>query len=194
MPRRRRSPPHLWGPERLTMLVVVAAALAGAALVGLAFVAGVHKVLVGLVHPHWLWLGVAVAGEVVAYAGYTAAYREVAGADDGAELEVPKAAALVAAGFGVFVHGGGFALDRAALRRAGLSEGEARRRVLSLGALEYVVLAPAALIAAAIVLVQHQSISSSLTLPWIIGVPVGAALALTALHFEKTVSGWAYIG
>jgi uncharacterized membrane protein YbhN (UPF0104 family) len=178
----------------MTLLVVVAAALAAGGLIGLAWVVGFHRFLVGLVHPHWLWLGVAVAGEVVAYAGYTAAYREVAGADDGAELEVPKAAALVAAGFGVFVHGGGFALDRAALRRAGLSEGEARRRVLSLGALEYVVLAPAALIAAAIVLVQHQSISSSLTLPWIIGVPVGAALALTALHFEKTVSGWAYIG
>src|SRR5205085_4261692 len=175
-------------------LVLVAAGLSAGALVGLAWVAGFHKVLTGLVHPHWLWLGVAVAGEVVAYLGYTAAYREIAGAEDGAELEVPKAAALVAAGFGVFVHGGGFALDRAALRRAGLSEREARRRVLGLGALEYAVLAPAALVAAAVVLARHQSISSSLTVPWIVGVPVGAVLALTALHFKKTVSGWRYIG
>jgi uncharacterized membrane protein YbhN (UPF0104 family) len=176
------------------MLVVVAAALAGAALVGLAFVAGVHKVLVGLVHPHWLWLGVAVAGEVVAYLGYIAAYREVARSDSGAELDVPKAAALVATGFGVFVHGGGFALDRAALQRAGLSAREARRRVLGLSMLEYAVLAPAALVAAVIVLLWHQTISSSLTLPWIIGLPVGAVLALTALHFEDAVARWPYIG
>src|SRR5207237_8067880 len=99
-----------------------------------------------------------------------------------------------ATGFGVFVHGGGFALDRAALRHAGLSESEARRRVLGLGALEYAVLAPATLIAAVVVLLRHQSISASLTLPWIIGVPVGGALALTALRFSARVSRWPYIG
>jgi uncharacterized membrane protein YbhN (UPF0104 family) len=92
------------------------------------------------------------------------------------------------------VHGGGFALDRAALQRAGLSESEARRRVRSLGALEYAVLAPAALIAGVVVLVKQQAISPSLTLPWIIGVPVGAALALTALRFKPAVSRWPYIG
>jgi len=191
---RRRSLPHLWGPEQLTLLVLVAAALSGAALVGLAWVAGVHKVLVGLVHPHWAWLGVAVAGEVVAYLGYIAAYREIARADEGAELALPKAASLVATGFGVFVHGGGFALDRAALQRAGLSEREARRRVLGLGALEYAVLAPAALVASAVVLVKHQSISTSLTLPWIVGVPVGSVLALTALRFKKSVARWPFLG
>jgi len=191
---RRRSLPHLWGPEQLTLLVLVAAALSGAALVGLAWVAGVHRVLFGLVHPHWAWLGVAVAGEVVAYLGYIAAYREIARADEGAELELPKAAALVATGFGVFVHGGGFALDRAALQRAGLSEREARRRVLGLGALEYAVLAPAALVASAVVLVKHQSISTSLTLPWIVGVPVGSVLALTALRFKKSLARWPYLG
>jgi uncharacterized membrane protein YbhN (UPF0104 family) len=178
----------------LTILVVVAAALAAAALVGLAWSVGFGKVLPGLIHPHWSWLGIAVAGEVVAYLGYTAAYREVARADDGAELAVPKAAALVASGFGVFVHGGGFALDRAALRRAGLSETEARRRVLGLGALEYAVLAPATLIAAVLVLIQHQSISASLTVPWIAGVPVGAVLALTALRYKSSIARWPYIG
>jgi uncharacterized membrane protein YbhN (UPF0104 family) len=183
-----------WAPQRLTALVLLAAVLAAAALIGLAWRVGFARTLHGLVHPHWLWLPVAVAGELVAYLGYTAAYREVAAAEDGAELEVPKAAALVAAGFGVFVHGGGFALDREALRRAGLSEREARRRVLGLGALEYAVLAPAALVAAVVVLLRHQSISSSLTLPWIIGVPAGAALALTALRFKDKVREWPFIG
>jgi uncharacterized membrane protein YbhN (UPF0104 family) len=192
-----RSPDKLsdaWAPHRLTALVLVAAALSAGALVGLAWVAGIGKVLHGLVHPHWLWLGVAVAGEVAAYVGYTVAYREVARAEDGAELEVPRAAALVATGFGAFVHGGGFALDRVALRRAGLSEKEARRRVYGLSVLEYAVLAPAALVASVLVLVQHQSISRSLTLPWIVCVPAGAAIALTALRFRKTVAGWRYIG
>jgi uncharacterized membrane protein YbhN (UPF0104 family) len=181
-------------PQRLTALVLLAGLLAAAALAGLAWVAGFQPVLVRVAHPHWLWLGIAVVGEVVAYLGYIGAYREIARAEDGAELEAPKAAALVAAGFGVFVHSGGFALDRTALRQAGLSEADARRRVLGLGMLEYAVLAPAALVASVIVLLLHNSISTTLTVPWIVGVPAGAALALTALHKRKAVAGWPYIG
>src|SRR5438477_109921 len=132
-----------FGWTRLTLLVVTAAALAAGALIGLAWTIGVPTVLHGLVHPHWIWFPAAIGGELLAYLGYTLAYREVARAERGAELDVPKAAALVATGFGVFVQGGGFALDREALQRAGLTEDEARRRVLGLGALEYAVLGPA---------------------------------------------------
>jgi uncharacterized membrane protein YbhN (UPF0104 family) len=56
------------------------------------------------------------------------------------------------------------------------------------------VLAPAALIAAVVVLLRHDSISKSLTVPWIAGVPIGAALALTALRHRKTVGSWPYVG
>jgi uncharacterized membrane protein YbhN (UPF0104 family) len=181
-------------PRKLTLLITLAAILSSAALIGLTLSVGVVKVLTGLVHPRWEWLAIAVLGEVVAYLGYIAAYREVASADDGAELEVPKAAALVATGFGVFVHGGGFALDREALKRAGLSEAEARRRVLGLGALEYAVLAPMTVVAAVIVLWRHQEISSSLTVPWIIGVPVGAAVFLPAVYFRDRISRLPWIG
>jgi uncharacterized membrane protein YbhN (UPF0104 family) len=174
--------------------VLLAAALAIAALVGLAWTVGFGKVLSALIRPHWLWLGVAVAGEVVAYLGYIGAYREIARSDEGAELEVPRAAALVATGFGVFVHGGGFALDRTALQHAGLSKQEARKRVLGLGMLEYAILAPATMIAAILVLFRHQSISTSLTLPWIIGVPVGAAITLPALRFRQRIGRWPHIG
>jgi len=184
----------VWSPDRLVALVGIAAALATGALLGVAWKAGFRGVLHDLIRPHWLWLGVAAAGEVVAYAGYTAAYREVARSDDGTELAVPKAAAIVAAGFGVFVHGGGFALDREALRRAGLSKDEARRRVQALGALEYAVLAPATLVAATDVLVAHPSVSASLTLPWIIGVPVGTLLATAALRHKERISRWRRIG
>jgi uncharacterized membrane protein YbhN (UPF0104 family) len=180
--------------DRLTVFVIVAAALAAGALVGVAWAAGFHQVLVGLAHPSWPWLGLAVCGEVVAYLGYTLAYREIARAEEGAELQVPQAAALVATGFGVFLHSGGFALDREALRHAGLSEREARRRVLGLSALEYSVLAPVTAVAAVLVLIQHQTISLGLTLPWIIGVPVGAAVALTALSHRDRVSRWPHVG
>src|SRR5581483_855550 len=183
-----------WPPQRLISLVAVAGCLAAGALGGIAWHVGFGRVLTRLVHPHWIWFAVAIGGEVVAYAGYTAAYREVACAEDGAELKVPQAAALVAAGFGAFVHAGGFALDRAALVRAGLSDENARRRVLGLGALEYAVLAPATCVAAAFVLLFHRTISSSLTLPWLIGVPVGAILALTAFHFKDSIRKWWLIG
>jgi uncharacterized membrane protein YbhN (UPF0104 family) len=183
-----------WPARRLALMVVAAAVLAASALIGLAWTVGIRQELTRLVHPHWPWLVAAVGGEVLAYLGYTAAYRQVARAEDGAELEVPQAAALVAAGFGVFVHGGGFALDRAVLQRAGLPPREARRRVLGLGALEYAVLAPATLAAAVVVVLWHPTISMSLTLPWIIGVPVGGALALTALRIRDRVGRWPLVG
>jgi uncharacterized membrane protein YbhN (UPF0104 family) len=183
-----------WEPRNVTLLVCIGAGLAACALVGVAWATGIRRLSHALVHPHWSWLGAAMAGELVAYAGYTAAYREVARAEDGAELEVPKVAALVAAGFGVFVHGGGFALDQSALRRAGLSAREARRRVLGLGTLEYMVLAPATFVAALAVFLGSRPISPGLTLPWIVGVPAGAALAATALCFERRITGWRRVG
>jgi uncharacterized membrane protein YbhN (UPF0104 family) len=175
--------------HEIVLLVGLAAALALGALIGVAWTAGFSRARHLLLHPSWLWLAVALVAEVIAYVGYTIGYRETVRAERGADLDVPKAAALVATGFGVFLQGGGFALDREAVKRAGLPEREARARVLGLGALEYSVLAPAALIAAAVVLMRNLPVSSSLTLPWIIGVPAGAALALTALAFKDKLSG-----
>jgi uncharacterized membrane protein YbhN (UPF0104 family) len=105
---------------------------------------------------------------------------------------MPRTALLVTTGFGVFVEGGGFALDRAALERAGLSEREARARVLGLGALEYAVLAPATALAALYVLVWHPSLDPAMTLPWMVGVPVGATLALVLLRHQNAFDrrGW----
>jgi uncharacterized membrane protein YbhN (UPF0104 family) len=184
---------QLGRPYRLAALVVVAALLSAGALVGVAATVGFHEVWQKLVFPHWYWLPIALAGEVVAYLGYTLAYREVVRAERGPELDVPSVAALVATGFGAFIQGGGFALDRAALERAGMSERQARERVLGLGTLEYAVLAPATLAVAAYLIVTHRgSIDPSVTWSWVIGVPVGAALALTALRYKNTFrrQGW----
>src|SRR5918912_2076212 len=84
VPRAREKRSGRWAPQKLTALVLLAAALAIAALVGLASIVGFGKVLSALIRPHWLWLGVAVAGEVVAYLGYSGAYREIARSDEGA--------------------------------------------------------------------------------------------------------------
>jgi uncharacterized membrane protein YbhN (UPF0104 family) len=185
---------HIWAMHRLAVLVVVAVVLAAGALFGVAWVAGFHRVLVALVHPRWEWLGVAIFAEVLAYLGYTLAYWRFVSAERGVTIEVSKAAAIVTTGFSVFVHGGGFALDREALRRSGLAADEARRRVLGLGVLEYAVLAPATAIAALLIILRHEHVSTSLTLPWVIGVPAGAALAFTGLHFVDRVRRWPVIG
>jgi uncharacterized membrane protein YbhN (UPF0104 family) len=179
-------------PHRLAAFLLLAALLSVGALVGVASTVGFGRVWQQLLHPHWIWVPVALGCELAAYLGYTLAYREVARAERGPELELPKVAVLVTTGFGVFVEGGGFALDRAALERAGLSEREARARVLGLGTLEYALLAPATALAALYVLVLHRSLDPSMTLPWIIGVPVGATLALLLLRHKDAFDrrGW----
>jgi uncharacterized membrane protein YbhN (UPF0104 family) len=174
---------------KVALLVVVAAVLAIAAATGTAWAAGFDAVHERLVNPQWSWLAAALLAEAVAYLGYTLAYRDVVRAERGAELEVPKAAALVTVGFGVFLQGGGFSLDRQALKRAGLSESEARARVLGLGALEYALLTPATVAASIIVLLRGLPVNGSLTWPWIIGVPVGASVAFAALAFKRKLAG-----
>lgn len=129
-----------------------------------------------------VWFAAAFGAEIVAYIGYTLGYREVARVEEGPQIGHGRAAAAVAAGFGPFVTQGGFALDLHAFRQTGITDREARVRVLGLGALEYALLAPAASIAAIMVLAsgaRHPSMG--LTLPWAIAVPLGFAAALWAV-------------
>jgi uncharacterized membrane protein YbhN (UPF0104 family) len=184
---------QLGKPHRLAALVIAAGVLSVGALTGVAASVGFTKVWHVLVYPHWVWLPVALAGELVAYFGYTIAYREVARAERGPELDAGSVAALVTTGFGAFIQGGGFALDRAALERAGMSERQARERVLGLGTLEYAVLAPATVVASAFLLGEKGGkIDPSMTLSWVIGVPVGTVLALVALRYKNAFKheGW----
>ena len=119
----------------LVALVLLAAVLAMGATAGLCWMAGFGAIAHRLLHPQCFWLPVALGAEIAAYIGYVLAYRGVARAEEGDELRVPHAAALVATGFGVFVLAGVFALDEAALARAGLTKREARERVLGLAGL-----------------------------------------------------------
>ena len=83
-------------------------------------------------------------------------------------------------GFGVFAatrSSGGFAVDYWALRSAGADRDGAVARVLALGALEYTILAPAALCSAIALLLSDEHVSLGLTLPWLAAIP-GALVAV----------------
>jgi uncharacterized membrane protein YbhN (UPF0104 family) len=190
-----RPAPHLERhAAQHALLVAVGAALAVGAVVGVAWAAGFGRVLDGLSHVDPVWLPVAFGMELAAYFGYVVAYREVARVEDGPRLGIARAGAMVAAGFGAFVIRGGFVVDRQALEAAGLEPRQARVRVLGLGFLEYAVLAPAAALAAVILLARgatHPSLG--FTLPWAIAVPLGFAAAFAALtlrHRFRDERGW----
>jgi uncharacterized membrane protein YbhN (UPF0104 family) len=167
----------------------VGAALAAGATIGVAWAAGFGTIAHLIAHPHLGWLGASAGAEAVAYLGYTLAYRELARVQGGPDLGFFRAAAIVAAGFGVFVIRGGFVVDRHALENAGVPARQARTRVLGLGALEYLVLAPAAY-AAAVILIARQDAHPSLgfTMPWVIAVPLGFLAALLAMIYRGRIS------
>ncbi|MFL5944282.1 MAG: YbhN family protein [Gaiellaceae bacterium] len=178
-----RPAPHLErDAAQHALLVLISAALALAAVVGIAWAAGFGRVWQELQQFNPIWLPVAFGMEVAAYFGYVVAYREVARVRGGPRLGIGRAGAIVAAGFGVFVIRGGFVVDRHALEDAGLDPREARARVIGLGVLEYAVLAPAAALAAVIILARGSTHPSlGFTLPWAIAVPLGFAAAFAAL-------------
>ncbi len=190
-----RPAPHLERhAAQHALLVAIGAALALGAAVGIAWAAGFGRVLHELRHFDPIWLPVAFGMELAAYFGYVVAYREVARVEGGPRLGLARAGAIVAAGFGVFVIRGGFVVDRQALEAAGLEPRQARVRVLGLGALEYAVLAPAAAIAAVVLLAQGSTHPSlGFTLPWAIAVPLGFVAAFAALALLPRVrdeGGW----
>jgi uncharacterized membrane protein YbhN (UPF0104 family) len=178
-----------YGVQRIGLYVVVALVLACGALLGDSWAAGFGEIAEVLLTPQWQWFGVAVAGEIVAYLGYTLAYREVARVEKGPQLGLGHTAALVASGFGVFLPRGGFAADLEALGDHCEDERDARIRVLGLGALEWAVLAPAACACALYVIFRGWHVQSGLTLPWAIAVPLGFVAAIVALRHRARFEG-----
>jgi uncharacterized membrane protein YbhN (UPF0104 family) len=137
-----------------------------------------------------IWFLVALGAEAMAYVGYVLSYREVSRVEEGPEMPVRDALAAVAAGFGAFVAQGGFAVDLHAFRETGITDREARVRVLGLGALEYALLAPATCIAAIALLVMGVAKPApALTLPWAIAVPIGFAAAVWAVGHRARFHG-----
>jgi uncharacterized membrane protein YbhN (UPF0104 family) len=174
--------------------ILFSAVLFLGAIVGVAWPAGYHAVQVRLLHVEPLWLAAAAGLQVVAYLGYTIAYREVSLVEAGPGFRPRHLLAAVATGFGAFVARGGFHVDLHAFRQTGVNDREARVRVLGLGALEYAALAPAACVCAIVLLVSGADQPSwGFTLPWAIAVPLGFVAAAVALghraRFENA-RGW----
>ena len=169
------------------VLMVLAAALSLIATIFVAGAAGYVAVASHLRHANTYWFPFAIAGAVAAQIGYTFAYREVANVGRGVKLGALRAGAIVAAGFGMFIPRGGFAVDIEALEDLGVPPSEARVRVLGLGSLEYAVLATGALICAIFLLLNHADAQRAVTLSWTIGVPAGTALALLAVRYRKWI-------
>ena len=160
---------------RYFLILLVAGALALAAAMGLADMAGYPHLVDAVQDVVPSWIAVCFAGQVVAYFGYVLAVRDIARVDGGPRLSFRLSMRTVVAGFGVFAAthaAGGFSVDYWTFRRSGLRRREAVARVLALGALEYAVLAPAALVCAVVLLfgtgghVQH-----TMTYPWLAVVP-----------------------
>jgi uncharacterized membrane protein YbhN (UPF0104 family) len=169
-----------WVERRPLLVLLIPAALALGAVAGLAEVAGAGRIDRAARNLHPAWLVLCLGGELVAYAGYVLAVRDTARVDNGPTFSFGLSLRTVVAGFGVFAAtrtSGGFAVDYWALRSAGEDRDGAVARVLALGALEYAILAPAALCSAIALLIDGEGVSLALTLPWLAVIP-GALLAV----------------
>lgn len=169
------------GDRLLPVLLTVGALLSLAGLALVTWIAGWDKVWKTLLHADWVYIIYVPIAVAVSHLGYTLAYRAVARSDVGPELNTREIIAIVTTGFGPVSPRGGFTLDAQELRKRGLTEDEASLRVRTLGLLEYAVLAPATFAAALYMMVKGMKAQSGLLQSWVIGVPVGAAIALITL-------------
>jgi len=182
--RRTRTLVDAWrerAPHPLVALAVVLV-LEAAAFGALVFLGGPRNVWRAVAVGNAGWFGVCVAGQLVAYCGYALALRSVASVDGGVPLDLPVSLGIVSVGFSpIFgaTAAGGFSIDRAALREAGMSSRNALTRVLALSALEYAVLAPAVAVCGLLLFIGvGGSAPGDLALPWLAVVPGAVVAAL----------------
>lgn len=168
---------ELFGGDRRK---AVATLLIGTVIVAVAVffigqIASFPKMLHALRHAGKVWFVVALAGELVAYLGYIAAYRDIARVDGGPRFPFWTVTRIVAVGFGAFVAGSSFGtlgVDYWALHKTGEAPHRAVRRVLALNTLQWGVLAVAAAAAGALLLVGLESgAPPSMELAWVTIVP-----------------------
>jgi uncharacterized membrane protein YbhN (UPF0104 family) len=165
---------------RPVVVSAVATGISAIAVLALARATGVDKVGRAFSDLNPGWIALIAGAELVAYPAYMLAYRAIAQLHGHAPLALPLVARLVIAGFGPFTIGGGFGLDRQALRALHEDEDSARVRVVALGVLEWAVLAPTTCVVSIVFLAQDANILPSLLWPWAIAVPVGFGFALWA--------------
>ncbi|HET9073968.1 MAG TPA: hypothetical protein VFN48_05260, partial [Solirubrobacteraceae bacterium] len=159
-------------PKALTLVAYLIAFVAVGAI---ALSWGVAGFLAAWHHLHPLLLAWVGGGALVGLFAYIVAYRALMHFDDGPRLSIPDAIRIVAHGFGPFVPAGGFDVDKRALHGLHGDSCEAGLRVFAIGAMELAVLAPAACVAAIVLLLESDvhHVDESVLWPWAVCVPVG---------------------
>jgi uncharacterized membrane protein YbhN (UPF0104 family) len=130
------------------------------------------------------WFIVVAAAGLASVLPYLVAYRQLTVASGEQPPKLSVVLAVVVAGFGPFVAGGGFNLDRKVLTEVYGDRDTARVQVIGLIALEWAVLAPLVWLAAVILLIGGDHIQASLPWYWAIGVPLGFGVVLWATRPE----------
>lgn len=158
----------------VTALVVLASILT---CVGLGAIAGWHAISVRLDRLWWWFIPLTLAAHLVAYVGYLIAHHGVVNRSRAVPVGWARGALMVVIGFGAWLTGGGFAVDRNALQWTGFDRVDADVAAVTLSALELALLTPAAWLSA-LLLLGDASVPRSATVPWVIGVPIGFVLAV----------------
>ncbi len=182
-------------PTGMFAAVLVGTALAAGAFAGVGWVAGFGAMSQLASAADWVWLPVAIGCVAVSHLGYTLAYREVLRSRGGPSVSIGRLGVSVLAGFGMLTPRAGFTLDQGLWREHGLSERAARGRVLTLGMLEYGLLAPAAFICAVVLFVENFPARGGVVLSWLLGVPVGALIVglLFVVRRWLPMTGWLWV-
>jgi uncharacterized membrane protein YbhN (UPF0104 family) len=163
--------------KRFLVTVSFAGVAVGAVVLLVGMVTSYGRLSESLDGAAWPWLALSALGLAVAFCGYVLGYRAVARVDGGPRLGYRASARIVATSIGAFAvtSAGGPVVEYWFLHRAGASRNDAITRVLALNALKFFVLGVAAAVASLFVL---SDVSIAYTLPWLVGVPIGTALAL----------------
>lgn len=185
---------YLWLEDKPLVVIIAAATATVGVLFVLASSAGwAHVTRVTEARHAWAWLGVCLAGEIIAYGGYVLTVRDMARVLDGADIGLAASLQTVVGGFGVFAatrSSGGFAVDYWAFRKAGAAKRDAAARAVGLGLLEYIVLSFFALLASlALFLRVDGRAGNSTTLPSLLILPsLGLGLYLTSPKRARRLS------
>jgi uncharacterized membrane protein YbhN (UPF0104 family) len=173
---------EIFGIDRRNAILtgIAALVLAVAAVVGIGQITSLHHVVRALGRGDHSWFPVCLAGALIAYAGYVAAYRDVARFDGGPFLGVWMTLRIVVIGFGAVLIGssaGTLGIDYWALHRAGEPRHAAVRRVLAVSTLQWFVLAILACFAAVATIAGPWRAPRAMEVVWLVVVPVCVVLA-----------------
>lgn len=171
--------------RKLALTLAVGVLLLAGAVTLIGQVGDLGEMLEALRRADKRWFALAVAGQLLAYAGYVVAFQSVARVEGGPLLSYWTTTRLVFVSFGAYIAGssaGGLAVNFWALHRATDNVHEAARRVLAFGALQWAVLGGTAVVASATALARDSRIPLAMTISWLVVVPalVGAAAWTTA--------------